>query len=42
MLSLAVCYWMIDVSGWRAWTAPFLVFGMNAILAYALAALCPK
>ncbi len=39
MLSLAVCYWLIDVKGWRAWTAPILVFGMNAILAYALAAL---
>ena len=24
---------------WRAWASPFLVFGMNAILAYALAAL---
>lgn len=39
MLALAVCYWIIDVRAWRAWTAPFLVFGMNAILAYALAAL---
>jgi predicted acyltransferase len=29
----------VDVRAWRAWTAPFLVFGMNAILAYALAAL---
>jgi predicted acyltransferase len=39
MLALAACYWMIDVRAWRAWTKPFLVFGMNAILAYALAAL---
>jgi len=39
MLALAACYWVVDVRGWRAWTAPFLVFGMNAILAYALAAL---
>jgi predicted acyltransferase len=39
MLALAVCYWIVDVRTWRAWAAPFLVFGMNAILAYALAAL---
>jgi predicted acyltransferase len=39
MLVLAACYWVIDVRAWRAWAAPFLVFGMNAILAYALAAL---
>jgi predicted acyltransferase len=39
MLALAACYWVVDVRAWRAWTAPWLVFGMNAILAYALAAL---
>ena len=39
MLALAACYWLVDVRAWRAWAAPFLVFGMNAILAYALAAL---
>ena len=39
MLALAACYWLVDVRAWRKWTAPFLVFGMNAILAYALAAL---
>jgi predicted acyltransferase len=39
MFALAACYWVIDVRAWRAWAAPFLVFGMNAILAYALAAL---
>ncbi len=39
MLVLAACYWIIDVRSWRVWTKPFLVFGMNAILAYALAAL---
>jgi predicted acyltransferase len=39
MLALAACYWIVDARAWRGWTAPFLVFGMNAILAYALAAL---
>ncbi len=39
MLLLAVCYWLVDLRGLRKWTAPFLAFGMNAILAYALAAI---
>jgi predicted acyltransferase len=39
MLALAFCYWVVDVRSWRGWTAPFLVFGRNAILAYAMAAL---
>jgi len=39
MLLFAVCYWAVDLRGWRGWVPPFLVFGMNAILAYALAAL---
>jgi predicted acyltransferase len=39
LLSLAACYWWADVQGWRAGAGPWLVFGMNAILGYALAAL---
>jgi predicted acyltransferase len=39
MLLLALCYWLVDLRSWRKWAAPFLVFGMNAILAYALAAI---
>jgi predicted acyltransferase len=39
MLLLALCYWIVDLRGSRKWAAPFLVFGMNAILAYALAAI---
>jgi predicted acyltransferase len=39
IVALAACYWIVDMRAWRAWAAPFLVFGMNAILAYALAAL---
>lgn len=31
---LAMCYWLIDVKGWRRWSLPFLVFGTNAILVY--------
>jgi predicted acyltransferase len=39
MLLLALCYWLVDLRSWKKWAAPFLVFGMNAILAYALAAI---
>jgi predicted acyltransferase len=39
MLLFAVFYWVVDLRGWRAWGAPLLVFGRNAILAYALATL---
>src|SRR5882672_5688780 len=32
---LALLYWIIEIHGWRGrWTMPFLVFGMNAIVAY--------
>ena len=32
--TLAVCYWLIDIHGIRAWSRPFAIFGMNAIAAY--------
>jgi predicted acyltransferase len=28
---LAVCYWLIDIKGYRRWAWPFVVFGVNAI-----------
>ncbi len=33
---LGICYWLIDVYGWRRWAHPAVVFGMNAILVYVL------
>ena len=39
MLLFAVCFWIVDLRGRRKWAAPFLAFGTNAILAYALAAI---
>jgi predicted acyltransferase len=35
-IGLALCYWLVDVKGWRGWTTPFVIFGVNAIAAYAL------
>lgn len=30
----ALFYWLIDVKGWRGWTYPFKVVGMNSITIY--------
>jgi heparan-alpha-glucosaminide N-acetyltransferase len=35
-LFLALFYWMIDVRGWRRWTFPFLVVGVNSIAMYVI------
>jgi len=31
---LAVCLWMIDVNDWRRWTKPFVVYGVNPLIAF--------
>lgn len=33
-LALALFYWIVDVRGWRAWSFPFRVIGMNPLVAY--------
>jgi predicted acyltransferase len=37
LLALALLYWLVDLRKWRGWTAPALIFGTNAIFAFALA-----
>ena len=34
---LAICYWLIDIKGYRRWAKPFEVFGLNAIALYVVA-----
>lgn len=34
---LALCYWLVDLKGYRRWAKPFVVFGVNALALYALA-----
>lgn len=29
-----VCYWVIDVRGWKRWSVPFLMFGVNPLTIY--------
>jgi len=38
----AICYWVAEVRGWRWWTQPFVVFGMNPIALYVLAGLAAR
>jgi predicted acyltransferase len=34
---LALCYWVIDINGYRRWAKPFEIFGINAIALYVVA-----
>jgi predicted acyltransferase len=34
---LALCYWVIDINGYRRWAKPFEIFGLNAIALYVVA-----
>lgn len=38
----ACCYWLIDVNGWKRYSRPFAIYGMNAITVYALSGLLAK
>lgn len=31
---LALCYWCIDIEGYKRWTKPFVIFGVNAIILF--------
>ncbi len=31
LLTLAVCYWLIDIKGYKRWSKPFVIFGVNAL-----------
>ncbi|MDQ6785802.1 MAG: DUF5009 domain-containing protein [Acidobacteriota bacterium] len=28
---LGFCYWLVDIKGYRKWTKPFVIFGVNAL-----------
>jgi len=42
MAGLAALYWLCDVQGYRRWTAPALVYGVNAILVFCLSGLLSR
>ncbi len=39
---LALCYWFIDVKGYKRWAQPFVVYGMNAIAVFVASGLLAK
>lgn len=34
LLTLAACYWLIDIKGYKRWAWPFVVFGVNALVLF--------
>ena len=41
-IGFALCYWLIDVQGYKKFTKPFVVYGVNAITVFFLAGLMPR
>jgi predicted acyltransferase len=39
---LAMCFWLMDVKGYRRWAKPFVIYGTNPIVAYVLSSLMAK
>jgi predicted acyltransferase len=42
MITLALCYWLIDVKGYKRFTKPAVVFGVNAMLVFFISGLLPR
>lgn len=34
LIVFAICYWLIDVKGYKRWSTPFVIFGVNALAAF--------
>ncbi|MEO8885023.1 MAG: heparan-alpha-glucosaminide N-acetyltransferase domain-containing protein [Mucilaginibacter sp.] len=41
IVGLGICYWLIDVQGYKKWASPFVAFGVNALPAYILSNYIP-
>lgn len=41
-LALGACYLLVDVWGWRRWTRPFVVLGVNALALFFLSSLLAR
>ncbi len=42
LVILGMCYWVIDVKGWRAWAAPFVWYGMNPLALFVFSGLLAR
>jgi predicted acyltransferase len=39
---LGICYWLVDIKGYRAWAKPFVVFGVNALALFVFSGLLER
>jgi predicted acyltransferase len=42
LLALAACYWLVEMRGYRVWTRPFVVLGVNALALFFLSSLVAR
>ena len=36
---LAICYWLVDIKGYKRWAQPFVIFGVNALALFVFSGL---
>ena len=39
---LGFCYWLIDINGYKKWSKPFVIFGVNALALFVFSGLLTK
>ena len=39
---LAICYWLVDIKGYKAWAKPFIIFGVNALALFVFSGLLAR
>jgi predicted acyltransferase len=42
LLVLTLCYWLIEIQGWRWWARPFQILGVNALAVFFLSTLLAR
>ena len=39
---LAICYWLVDIKGYKRWAKPFVIFGTNALALFVFSGLLAR
>jgi predicted acyltransferase len=39
---LAICYWLVDIKGYKRWAKPFIIFGINALALFVFSGLLAR